>query len=60
MQLITNGRVTSGGSTITMQLARLLEPKQRTVLSKIIEIFRSYQLELHYTKREEYKKTYKP
>src|SRR5690606_9299322 len=27
-QLVTNGRIVSGGSTITMQLARLIEPRQ--------------------------------
>jgi len=51
-QLITNGHITSGASTITMQLARLLEPKRRTISSKIIEIFRSFQLELHYSKEQ--------
>lgn len=51
-QLIKNGRVTSGGSTITMQLARLLEPKKRTVRSKIIEIIRAFQLEMNYSKEE--------
>ncbi len=51
-QLIKQGRITSGGSTITMQLARLLEPKPRTVRSKIIEIIRAFQLESTYTKEE--------
>ena len=51
-QLIKHGRIVSGGSTITMQLARLLEPKSRTVWSKIIEIFRAFELELFYTKKE--------
>lgn len=52
LQLAVNGHITSGGSTITMQLARLLEPKERTVASKITEIFRALQLELHYSKEE--------
>ena len=51
-QLLMNGHITSGGSTITMQLARLLEPKRRTVAAKIFEIFRAIQLELHYSKKE--------
>jgi len=51
-QLLLNGRITSGGSTITMQLARLLEPKERTLPSKIFEIFRAIELEMHYPKRE--------
>jgi penicillin-binding protein 1C len=51
-QLITHRRVVSGGSTITMQLARLLEPKERTVVSKLIEMVRALQLEWHYSKAE--------
>jgi penicillin-binding protein 1C len=43
---------TSGASTITMQVARLLEPKKRTYSNKILEIFRAFQLELHYSKKE--------
>ncbi len=43
---------TSGASTITMQVARLLEPRKRTLGSKIIEMFRALQLELKYSKRE--------
>ncbi|MCY3742476.1 MAG: penicillin-binding protein 1C [Candidatus Poribacteria bacterium] len=44
------GEVVRGGSTITMQLARLMEPKARTVPSKLIEMFRAIQLELAYSK----------
>ncbi|HWZ23545.1 MAG TPA: transglycosylase domain-containing protein, partial [Cytophagaceae bacterium] len=46
------GKKTSGASTITMQVARLLEPKERTYGSKIIEIFRAMQLEWTYSKEE--------
>ncbi len=46
------GRVVRGGSTITMQLARLMEPKNRTLPNKFIEMFRAFQLELTYTKSE--------
>lgn len=46
------GRVTQGGSTITMQLARLLEPRPRTISSKLIEIIRAIQIEARMTKRE--------
>jgi penicillin-binding protein 1C len=49
---IKAGRVVEGGSTITMQVARLIEPKERTLWSKIIETFRAAQLELHYSKDE--------
>ncbi len=48
---IKAGRVVSGGSTITMQLARLMEPKERTFWSKLIEAFRALQLEAKYDKR---------
>ena len=43
---------TSGASTITMQVARALEPKRRTYLNKLIEIFRAEQLEWKYSKNE--------
>src|SRR4026207_1111741 len=45
-------RRTSGASTITMQVARALEPRKRNILSKIIEMFRAFQLELKYSKDE--------
>ncbi len=45
-------RILQGGSTLTMQVARLAEPRPRKVFSKIIEIFRALQLELHYSKRQ--------
>ncbi|MBW8050014.1 MAG: penicillin-binding protein 1C [Cytophagales bacterium] len=43
---------TSGASTITMQVARLLEPKERTYVNKSIETFRAIQLEFYYSKDE--------
>ncbi|MEP6749695.1 MAG: penicillin-binding protein 1C, partial [Bacteroidota bacterium] len=43
---------TSGASTITMQVARALEPKKRTYLNKTFEMFRALQLELKYSKDE--------
>ena len=42
-QLIMNGHYICGASTITMQLARLLEPRPRTLKSKIIEMVRAMQ-----------------
>jgi penicillin-binding protein 1C len=45
-------RKTSGASTITMQVARLLEPKRRHMGNKIVEVFRAFQLELYFTKDE--------
>lgn len=47
-----SGRVTQGGSTLTMQLARLLEPRPRTIQSKLIEILRAMQIEARMSKRE--------
>ncbi len=52
VQDLRAGRIVSGGSTLTMQAARLLEPRPRTVRSKLIEIARAFQLEWHYSKRE--------
>lgn len=49
--IISNKR-TSGASTITMQVVRLLYPAQRTYLNKIIELLRAVQLELFYSKEE--------
>lgn len=46
------GRIVSGGSTITMQLARLIEPRDRTFGAKLIQMARALQLELRLTKRE--------
>jgi penicillin-binding protein 1C len=43
---------TTGASTITMQVARLLEPKERTFGNKLLEILRALQLEAHYSKPE--------
>ena len=51
-QAVGAGRVVSGGSTLTMQAARLLEPRPRTLRSKVIEIARAVQLEARYSKRE--------
>ncbi|KAF0170802.1 MAG: penicillin-binding protein 1C, partial [Caulobacteraceae bacterium] len=52
MTWVRSGRVTSGGSTITMQLARLIEPRPRTVPSKLVEIVRALQIERRLSKRQ--------
>jgi penicillin-binding protein 1C len=49
-QNIFSGKRISGASTITMQVARLLEPGSRTYLNKFFEMLRAFQLELHYSK----------
>lgn len=46
------GRRTSGASTITMQLARMLEPDTRSYPVKLREMLRALQLELRYSKQE--------
>lgn len=42
----------SGASTITMQVAKMLEPGKRNIWSKFREMFRAFQLELKYSKKE--------
>jgi penicillin-binding protein 1C len=49
---IKAGRVVSGGSTITMQTARLFLNKERTLLNKLQEAFIALKLELYYSKDE--------
>jgi len=45
-QLITRGHIVSGGSTITMQLARLMEPRrERSLSAKLRQIVRALELE---------------
>ncbi len=46
------GRVVSGGSTLTMQVARLLEPRPRNLSSKFFEVLRALQLEARFSKDE--------
>ena len=49
---VRHGRPVSGGSTLTMQLVRMLEPRPRTLRSKAIEALRAVQLELRLSKDE--------
>lgn len=42
----------SGASTISMQVVRMLERRKRTYFNKLIEIFKAFQLEYHYSKEE--------
>lgn len=52
-QLATNGRIVSGGSTISMQLARLIEPRERrSVPAKLRQMFRAWQIEQRLSKDE--------
>ncbi|MFC6998900.1 penicillin-binding protein 1C [Rufibacter roseus] len=52
MNNLLQGRKTSGASTITMQVARLLHPQERTYGNKLVEMFRALQLEWRYSKNE--------
>ena len=49
-QNLRAGRVVSGGSTLTMQVARLLEPRPRNLPGKVREALRALQLEWHLEK----------
>ena len=50
-QMLMNGRVVSGGSTLTMQVARLLEPrKERTLAAKLRQAVRAIELERRFDK----------
>lgn len=51
-QSVREGRLVSGGSTLTMQLARLLDPHPRTLLGKTRQVARALQLEWHLSKQQ--------
>ena len=51
-QWAASGKVVSGASTLTMQVARLLEPRPRTLRAKLLEMLRALQLEAHLSKEE--------
>ena len=53
MQYASNGRIISGASTITMQVARLIDRKHdRTITRKWRQMVRALQLEARYAKRD--------
>ncbi len=52
LQLVSRGHVVSGGSTLTMQVARLLVPHRHDLFGKFVDIIRAFQLEVRFTKRE--------
>jgi penicillin-binding protein 1C len=50
-QLLTRGHIVSGGSTITMQLARLMEPRrERSIYAKLRQMVRAVEIERQLTK----------
>jgi penicillin-binding protein 1C len=51
LQLVTRGHIVSGGSTITMQLARLMEPRrERSVSAKLRQMVRAIEIERQLSK----------
>jgi penicillin-binding protein 1C len=51
LQLVTRGHIVSGGSTITMQLARLMEPRrERSVYAKLRQMVRALEIERQLSK----------
>jgi penicillin-binding protein 1C len=51
-QWLRHGRIVSGGSTLSMQVARIRYPATSGIAAKIRQIFRALQLEWHYSKDE--------
>jgi penicillin-binding protein 1C len=52
-QMLASGQIVSGGSTLTMQVARLLEPRgERSLAAKLRQIVRAVELERSLTKDE--------
>ena len=52
-QAATHRRIVSGGSTLTMQVARLLEPRpERSLTDKLAEMVRALQIERRLTKQQ--------
>jgi penicillin-binding protein 1C len=52
-QFVRNGRIVSGGSTLTMQVARLLEPRSdRTLMAKLRQMVRAIELDRTLSKDE--------
>jgi penicillin-binding protein 1C len=52
LQLLTRGRIVSGGSTLTMQVARLIEPREeRSVSAKLRQVARAWQIERQVSKQ---------
>jgi penicillin-binding protein 1C len=51
LQLVVRGHIISGGSTITMQLARLMEPRrERSVTAKLRQMVRALEIERQLSK----------
>ncbi|MHC1549933.1 penicillin-binding protein 1C [Phyllobacterium sp. K27] len=52
-QLVTHGRIVSGASTLSMQVARLIEPREgRSLTAKFQQVLRALQIERRLSKTE--------
>ena len=49
-QMATHGRIVSGASTLTMQVARLMEPRERSFSAKLRQMARAWQMEREISK----------
>jgi penicillin-binding protein 1C len=53
LQFVTNGRIVSGASTLSMQVARLIEPRQgRSLSAKLLQMARAIQIERRLSKAQ--------
>lgn len=53
VQLASHGRIISGGSTLSMQVARLIEPRtERSFIAKLRQMVRAVQIERRLSKEE--------
>lgn len=53
LQFVTNGRVVSGASTLSMQVARLIEPREtRSLSAKLLQLVRAVQIERRLSKQQ--------
>jgi penicillin-binding protein 1C len=50
LQMATHGRIVSGASTLTMQVARLMEPRERSLSTKVRQMARAWQIEREISK----------
>jgi penicillin-binding protein 1C len=53
LQFVSHGRIVSGGSTLSMQVARLIEPRQsRSLSAKLRQLVRAVQIERRLSKAQ--------
>ena len=53
LQLVSSGHIVSGGSTLSMQVARLIEPRaSRSIGAKLLQVVRALQIERRLSKEQ--------